>query len=225
MKGLLLQVQTDTSNFWDFNWYYIFAVVVAIISITIAYKNYKKKPQVAKPTQNLSNNSFDNNSALNNTTNVPVSITNNFTQPFEMANKSTNTITTNDDNLKATTRILFIDDNHTEYKIVSILKKAGWTKTKSVKDITDLDSSYVTEADVIFVDINGVGLELSIDQGLGLASALKKKYPNKKIVIYSAETTGDRFHQALREVDFCLPKNADAYQFINLIENLLKVNG
>ena len=62
----------------------------------------------------------------------------------------------------------------------------------------------VTEADVIFVDINGVGLELSVDQGLGLASALKRKYPNKKIVIYSAETTGDRFHQALREVDFCL---------------------
>jgi DNA-binding NtrC family response regulator len=124
--------------------------------------------------------------------------------------------------MKATTKILFIDDNHTEYKIVSILKKAGWTKTKSVKDITDLDSNLITESDIIFVDINGVGLELFEDQGLGLASALKKKYPQKKIVIYSAETTGDRFHDALRQVDHCLPKNADAYQFINLIENLMK---
>lgn len=225
MTGILLQTQNTTSNFWSYNWYYLFAVVVAVISITIAYKNYKKKPPKTKPTQNLSNNTFDNSSALNNITNVPVSITNNFAPPLEMSYKSSNPSTSNDDNLKATTRILFIDDNHTEYKIVSILKKAGWTKTKSVKDIADLDSNYVTEADVIFVDINGVGLELSDDQGLGLASALKRKYPNKKIVIYSAETTGDRFHQALREVDFCLPKNADAYQFINLIENLLKVNG
>lgn len=227
MKEILLQIQNTSSNFWSFNWYYLFAVVVGVISITIAYKNYKKKPLETKPTQNLSNNTFDNSSALNNTTNVPVNIINNFTHPTEMSNKTSNPVisNSNDDNLKATTRILFIDDNHTEYKIVSILKKAGWTKTKSVKDITDLDSNYVMEADVIFVDINGVGLELSVDQGLGLASALKRKYPNKKIVIYSAETTGDRFHQALREVDFCLPKNADAYQFINLIENLLKANG
>ena len=206
MKENLIQLQIGSSNFWTFNWYYLFAVVAALISITIAYRNFKKKPPESKPAQNLSNNIFDNSSALNNTTNVPVNITNNFAPPLELTNKSSNpTISSSsDDNLKATTRILFIDDNHTDYKIVSILKKAGWTKTKSVKDITDLDSNYVTEADVIFVDINGVGLELSVDQGLGLASALKRKYPNKKIVIYSAETTGDRFHQALREVDFCL---------------------
>lgn len=222
----LLQIQSNPSNFWTLNWYYIFAVLAAIISITIAYKNFKKKPQETKPTANLSNNTFDNSSTSNNTTNVPLTINNNFSQPNDMVFKTSNPINnSNDDNLKATTRILFIDDNHTEYKIVSILKKAGWVKTKSVKDITDLDSSFVTEADIIFVDINGVGLELSVDQGLGLASALKRKYPNKKIVIYSAETTGDRFHQALREVDFCLPKNADGLQFTTLIENLIKGNG
>jgi hypothetical protein len=41
---------------------------------------------------------------------------------------------------------------------------------------------------------------------LGLASTLKQKIP-KKIVLYSAEITGDRFHKALQEVDSCLPKN------------------
>ena len=55
--------------------------------------------------------------------------------------------------MKATIKILFVDDNHTEYKMVSILKKAGWTKTKSVKDITDLDAQVVTDSDIIFVDI------------------------------------------------------------------------
>ena len=125
-----------------------------------------------------------------------------------------------DNRLKEKTRILFVDDEHTKFKMVSILKKAGWKNTKSIKDITDLDDQRAKEADFIFVDINGVGTTLFEDQGLGLASALKKKYQDKIIVLYSDETSGDRFHRALREVDDCLPKNAEPYQFINLIENL-----
>jgi len=122
--------------------------------------------------------------------------------------------------IKEGTRILFVDDEHAKFKMVSILKKAGWKNTNSIKDITDLDDSRAKESDFIFVDINGVGTTLFKDQGLGLASALKKKYPEKIIIIYSDETTGDRFHKALREVDDCLPKNAEPYQFINLIESL-----
>lgn len=121
---------------------------------------------------------------------------------------------------KNSIRILFVDDEHTKFKMVSILKKAGWKNTKSTKDITDLDDYKAKEADIIFVDINGVGKTLFEDQGLGLASALKKKYPEKKIVIYSSETKGDRFHKALREVDDCLAKDAEPYQFVNLIETL-----
>lgn len=128
------------------------------------------------------------------------------------------TKTENDERKKAQTRILFIDDNHTDFRMVSILKKSGWINTKSVKDIKDLDDPKVQEAHIIFVDINGVGIHMFQDQGLGLAAALKKKYNSKKIVIYSAENTGDRFHKALREVDSCLPKDAEPYQFIHLIE-------
>ena len=123
---------------------------------------------------------------------------------------------------KIHTRILFVDDNHTDYKMVSILKKSGWLNTKSVKDITDLDDPKIIEANIIFVDINGVGTTLFQDQGLGLASALKKKYPEKYIVIYSSETKGNRFHKALREVDDCLYKDAEPIQFINVIETYTK---
>ena len=132
---------------------------------------------------------------------------------------SVKTISKKDESSKALTRILFVDDNHTDYKMVSILKKSGWINTKSVKDITDLDDPKVLEATIIFVDINGVGTTLFQDQGLGLASALKKKYPKKHIVIYSSETKGDRFHKALREVDDCLYKDAEPIQFINIIES------
>jgi PleD family two-component response regulator len=127
-----------------------------------------------------------------------------------------------DDKTKENTRILFVDDEHTKFKMVSIMKRAGWINTKSVKDIYDMDDHKIHESNVIFVDINGVGTTLFEDQGLGLASALKEKYPDKKIVLYSAESTGDRFHKALRAVDDCLPKNAEPYQFINLVETLIR---
>lgn len=213
----------DTSNFWTVNWYYIVALTVSIIGIIIAYKNFRKKPAPSGDKGNFSGNSFSNNSSSTSNPTIPINITNNInTQPETTTKGGNESNNSADEKLKATTKILFVDDNHTEYKMVSILKKAGWTKTKSVKDITDLDAQVVTDSDIIFVDINGVGLTLFEDQGLGLASALKVKYPKKKIIIYSAETSGDRFHKALRQVDDCLPKNAEPYQFINLVENLSK---
>ncbi|WP_339841810.1 hypothetical protein, partial [uncultured Alcanivorax sp.] len=53
---------------------------------------------------------------------------------------------------------------------------------------------------------------------LGLALAIKEKYKEKKVIIYSAETEGDRFHEALRKADSFLAKNADPYQFQRLVE-------
>jgi hypothetical protein len=217
------QTVFDTSNFWTVNWYYLVALTVSIIGIIIAYKNFRKKPAPSADKGNFSGNSFNINSASTSNPTIPINITNNInTQPENTTKNGNDSNHLADEKLKATVKILFVDDNHTEYKMVSILKKAGWTKTKSVKEITDLDAQIVIDSDIIFVDINGVGLSLFEDQGLGLASALKVKYPKKKIIIYSAETTGDRFHKALRQVDDCLPKNAEPYQFINLVENLSK---
>ncbi|PKR79977.1 transcriptional regulator [Brumimicrobium salinarum] len=121
-------------------------------------------------------------------------------------------------------RILFIDDNHTDFKMVSILKKAGWTNTKAIKDLTDLDDIKAREASIIFVDINGVGTQMFEDQGLGLAAALKNKYPKKTIILYSAEPTGDRFDKKLKKVDDSLPKNAEPYEFISLIEQYSNIS-
>ena len=156
------------------------------------------------------------NQTNKNTININNTISNNQNETIETTNGEI------DDKIKEETRILFVDDEHTKFKMVSILKRAGWINTKSVKDIFDLDDPKIHESDIIFVDINGVGTTLFEDQGLGLASALKEKYVEKKIVIYSAESTGDRFHKALRAVDDCLPKNAEPYQFINLVETLIK---
>lgn len=120
---------------------------------------------------------------------------------------------------KSNTKILFIDDE-VKFKVVKILQKAGWVHTKLIKDAESIDQIEIREAKIIFVDIQGVGLEITPnEEGLGLALALKTKYPEKKIVIYSAEQTGDRFHKALREVDDFLPKDADPYQFQTIVES------
>ena len=187
------------------NSHWIFSGIGVLIISTIAsifYWFFKKK-----------NNSKDNVPLVNVTNNISIATNDDGSAIMPQENSRVN-----DESLKKLTRILFIDDKHKEFKIVSILKTSGWVNTKSVKDITILDDPKIIEADIIFVDINGVGCNLFEDQGLGLASALKNKYSAKKVFLYSAESKGDRFHKALREVDGCLYKDAEPYQFINLIE-------
>jgi hypothetical protein len=215
MKTLLQQL--NTSNFWTVNWYYLVAVTISASGLIVAYRNYKKKGGTGNPAPPDERHGI----SLHNSNSIPITIINGSSQNATESQPRSD-LKTIDDKKKDYVKILFIDDNHTDYKMVPILKKAGWLNTRSVKDVTDLDSHVVAECDIIFVDINGVGSNMFEDQGLGLAAALKTKYPQKKIVIYSAETSGDRFHKALRLVDGCLSKNAEPYQFIDLVENLSK---
>lgn len=122
------------------------------------------------------------------------------------------------DDYKNETRILFIDDD-SRFKVAKILANSGWVHTKLIKDAKSLDDRDVIEAAILFIDVQGVGIALGFsDEGLGLAEALKDKYPNKKVIIYSAETQGDRFHKALRKADSFLSKNADPYEFQKIVE-------
>ncbi len=120
--------------------------------------------------------------------------------------------------LKRKVKILFIDDD-SKFKVVSILKNAGWMNTHCVPDVGNFDDQIIKDSDIIFVDVQGVGKELGYkDEGLGLASSIKKRYSRKKVVIYSAITKGERFHEALRIADDSLDKNADPYEFLSLVE-------
>lgn len=120
---------------------------------------------------------------------------------------------------KNETRILFIDDD-ARFKVAKILVKSGWVHTKLIKDASTLDDHDITAANILFIDVQGVGVEMGFtDEGLGLALAIKEKYPEKKVVIYSAETKGDRFHAALRKADSFLSKNADPYEFQKIVED------
>ncbi|MBJ7573811.1 hypothetical protein [Luteimonas sp. MC1828] len=124
--------------------------------------------------------------------------------------------------LKRAIRILFIDDDR-GFKIVGILKKMGWEYVRIVTDVSSLEQSAITEADVIFVDIQGVGKKMHYaDEGLGLALAIKRRHQNKKVIIYSAQEVGARFHEALQEADYSLPKTAEPVRFEDTIVRVLQ---
>lgn len=185
----------------NFEWIFSGIGVLIIGWITSYFYKKNNKLEIEKSTISTSQNG--NNITINNNVGEAKNI-----------NKTNLEETKSKDNCY----ILFIDDQHTDFKMVSILKKAGWVNTKAIKDLTDLDDHKAVEASIIFVDINGVGVQMFEDQGLGLAAALKDKYPRKTIILYSAEPTGNRFNKKLRKVDESLPKNAEPYEFISLIE-------
>lgn len=125
------------------------------------------------------------------------------------------------DEIKQLVKILFIDD--VKFDVVDTMKDCGWLQIKRIKDIDNLDHPDIQDTHIFFVDIQGVGKKLSFsDEGLGLAKAIKEKYPSKSIILYSAQTTGDRFHKTLSIVDATIRKNADTYEFLKLAEKYSK---
>lgn len=113
--------------------------------------------------------------------------------------------------------ILFIDDD-IELKMAENIK-TEWPNTKTLLDSSNIKQIEIRNADVIFVDIQGVGKILGFsDEGLGLAKAIKETYRNKKVVIYSAAKKHDIYHDALQLCDKVLKKDANLYEFNNLIE-------
>jgi len=190
------------------NYEWIFSGI-GIVGLGFLFKklNSKNNDGDSNNTTDSNNTAKSNNTIVNNI-NISEDVKNESKQ-FQTVFEAQNRI-----------KILFVDDD-TKFKVVNILKSAGWKNTRIIKDISNLDARDIQETDIFFVDIQGVGKKLLFqDEGLGLANALKNKYTDKKVVIYSAVSSGDRFHEALNKADGRLSKNADPFQFQQLIESL-----
>ena len=121
--------------------------------------------------------------------------------------------------IKQICRLLFVDDKR--FPVVNLLKESGWRNTTAIRDVDTLNQIEIKDAHMIFVDVQGVGKKLKFsDEGLGLVIALKEKYPNKKIIVYSAEAAGSvqAFHRGIDIADARLSKLADPISFINAVE-------
>lgn len=124
--------------------------------------------------------------------------------------------------LKNSVEILFIDNE--AFNLTDDLKeKEGWQRIKRIADIESLSQPELKDAHILCVDIQGVGKELGLaGEGLDLIVAIHEQYPEKKIIMYSAEAQGhvDAFHPAEGCVDARLKKSANRYQFETELERL-----
>jgi hypothetical protein len=113
--------------------------------------------------------------------------------------------------LKDKTRILFIDDRETD--LVSALQKEGW-RVKYVDDLDSYNNTDLIDSQIICSDIKGVGVKLNVQgEGLGLVKAIKAKYPEKKIILYSSISSHDIFDNAIDLVDKKLFKDGQVHPF------------
>ena len=187
---------------------------LGITIIVFVVKNFLTKKNRSEDKKTLSQS---NSQTQNVTVNLAQS------QPSAISAKSNEIESTalTIEGIKAQTNILFID-NDKKFKIVSILKKAGWKNTSFLPDadVKNINVEKIKNAHIIFVDIKDVGKTLYKDEGLGLVADLKKKYKEKKVVIYSAIPEHSLFHEAIKLADDQIPKNSQEAEFISLIESL-----
>lgn len=123
------------------------------------------------------------------------------------------------DQIKSRCSILFIDDQ--KFEIVEQLReKDGWSRTSRIKDLDSITQSELKDAHIVCIDIQGIGKKMGMTSGLELIIAIKDKYPEKKVIMYSAENQGkiDAFDEACNIVDFRLRKTATRYEFNRIIE-------
>ena len=125
--------------------------------------------------------------------------------------------------IKEKTRVLFIDDQNRN-DIIEYLSKSDW-KCRQLfeRDFDTLDAIDIKDSQIICVDINGVGEKLGKNNGLDIVKSIKTKTPNKKIIIYSSQTTQNIFHEAVDLADKKIFKSAGDFEvFKNAIEELSK---
>lgn len=120
--------------------------------------------------------------------------------------------------LKSRSQILFIDDDKMP-SVIKILRQSGWQNVKKISDTANLDAPEIRNANIIFVDILGVGKALQFkNEGVGLAASIKRRYPKKGVVIYSATPDHNLFDSDIDTLDGRLEKFAEPIQFSNMIE-------
>lgn len=187
------------------------SVFVIVVPISISFKK-----------KNQGNNKIkgDNNNQVigdgNSTTVAHINTLNNFVGVNSNSSDSVKKEFSAED-VKTRIRILFVDDKD-DFQIIKMLRNNGY-QVEYLDDIVDFDAKAVKSADIIFLDINGIGVAMKFkNQGMGLCGALRDYYGStKRLILYSGETEGSIFDVDAKKADATLPKDSDLYQFTSYI--------
>jgi len=122
--------------------------------------------------------------------------------------------------LKKLTRILFIDDTD-QSDLTRYLKSEGWD-TEYIPDIEQLGAKNIQNANLLFIDVMGIGAKLKLKDGLDVIKLIKETYPSKKVVMYSTNEKQDYSHPGFDMADKRIVKRGSYDIFITTIMEMSK---
>jgi len=125
------------------------------------------------------------------------------------------------DELKKRTRILIIDDEDLEY--IPLFESDGyaidkWDDIKTEK-LTELEKGLY---DIILLDIQGVGKDVSQDQGFGILRHLKHSNHTQIIIAYSNADYNLKYQDFFRLADDTIGKTSDYFEFKEIVDKNIR---
>lgn len=115
-------------------------------------------------------------------------------------------------------RILVVDDN--DFAYLELFKRDGYVIDKW-DDIDDLPKIERGEFDIILLDIQGIGKELSQEQGLGVLKHIRKACPIQIVIAYSNADFSLKYQEFFKMADETLDKSSDYVEFKRIVDKLL----
>ncbi|MCF1713332.1 hypothetical protein L0U88_01660 [Flavihumibacter sp. RY-1] len=120
--------------------------------------------------------------------------------------------------LKKRTRIVVIDDE--DSFPISLFQAENYSidKWAAVKDYSKLENGFY---DIIVLDIKGVALHISVDDGLGVLESIKRKNPSQIIIAYSQHSFDLSKAKFWELADEKIAKPSDYLKIKNIIDTLI----
>lgn len=119
---------------------------------------------------------------------------------------------------KSEVSVLIIDDNGYD---IEPLKQLGYRDVEISYDFEEMIK--LKKYNIIFCDINEVASKIyPIGQGAQLASKIKKEYPEKMVIIFSAQSQKLSFSKYYNSVDKVIDKLADYETISEIIDEYIE---
>lgn len=116
--------------------------------------------------------------------------------------------------LKRNTKVLIIDDD--DIVVLNSLKKQDYD-VEQKKDIESLNE--IAAYDIVFCDVKGVGKMFSATyEGAHLVKQIKKQFPDKMVISYSAIGYDSKYEEYLAYADARVAKGSTIEDWTNIID-------
>lgn len=121
--------------------------------------------------------------------------------------------------IKKRAKILVVDDNEFNYGVLFSRDGYAFEKWDDIVSLEKMESGYF---DIILLDIHGVGLKESEEQGLGILKHLRNVCPSQIIIAYSNADWPLKYQEFFDLADSKLDKRQDYVEFKRVVDKLLK---